>query len=375
MRKVLFVFLIVSISFFFSLPFANAGQINAEGKGKSLEAATANALQKITETAILQLIDADTFKKNKSRMLNAIKGKNYIIGHEQVGDEEFTGSGYIINVVAQVNMKALENDINTLGLLQEAMGNPRIMVLYNPNLPMGGKLRDNSERDFGIGAFFDNSYGSIVEVLADKGFDVIDKRAAQNFSVQLADTHQIDIDLNKASAYGLKYHADLILYYQTIGIVSIGGKTQLFLRAELINPTTARIISSKKVEHTAKADSLAESAYRSADEVGKKIAVVMINSIKSSWTREKISGSTFILVIDNMEDMDDIASFKEQLKKYPEFEKIREIESGGGKTTYEIKYTGGRDQLDILVLKASKQLGWKVKRIRAEGNRSTWKKI
>jgi len=352
---------------------ARAEVVTATGKGKTPEAAVQDALKKAVEAAIAQLVDDDTFKKNKAKILGAIKGKNYVRKHKQEGEEEFTGSAYIVTVKAEVDTQALEKDINTLGLLQDAMGNPRIMVLYNAKLPMGGQLQ-RADADYGLGAFFDNSYGSIVDVLTEKGFDVVDKGASEKFSVQLADTHEVDVDLNKASAYGLKYHADLILYYQAIGIGSESGGAKIFLRSELINPTTARIIASKKVEHTSGTGNIAESLYRAADEVGRKIATTMVEAIKKNWKREKSSGGTFILVMDGVDDTEEVIGFRNQLKKYPEFEKIREVESGGGKTTYEVKYTGGRDDLDNLVIKAAKELGWKVKRIRAEGNRSTWKK-
>lgn len=350
--------------------FAHAEMINASGKGKTPEAAEQNALQKAVETAIEQILDAETVRKNKARISSAMKGKDYIRSYHQEGEEEFTGAAYIVSVNADVNVKALEKDINALGLLQEAMGSSRIMVLYNPNLPRGGKI-DVGPRD--LAAFMDNSYGSIVDVLTENGLDVVDKRASEGFSVQLADTHDIDVDLNKASAYGLKYHADLILYYQTLGI---GGENaaKLFLRAELINPTNARVIASKKVEHISSGVTVHDALYNASDEVGRKIANVMIESIKKNWKKERTSGRTFIVVMDGVDDTEEGMSFKSTLKGYPECERIAEIESGGGKTTYEIKYTGARDDIDALVIKAGKELGWKVKRIRAEGNRSTWKK-
>jgi len=174
--------------------------------------------------------------------------------------------------------------------MQDAMGNPRIMVLYNPNLPQGAKL-GSTRAD--LEAFFDNSYGAIVDVLVEKGFDVIDKSSAQKFSIQVAETHEMDIDTNKAAAYGLRYNADLVLYYQTVGIgheghwAYSGSAARIFLRAQLINPTTSRIIASKDVESGSFAGTIEEALYQAARDVGQKISVVMIDSIKKNWKREK----------------------------------------------------------------------------------------
>jgi hypothetical protein len=351
-----------------------AAPINVTGKGKSEEAALANAKVKAVEQAILQIVDEASYKKYKSKILATIKGKQYVTSAEETSEAEFTGAGYKVAAVVEVDIKALEADIGGLGIIQETMGNPRIMVLYNPNLPQGGKLRATRQD---LEAFFDNSYGSIVDVLTDRGFDVIDKRTAERFSIQVAETHEVDIDINKAAAFGLKNHAELILYYQAVGIGVEGDSrsaAKLFIRTELINTTTSRIIASKKVDASSGASTIQEALLRSADEAGKKVAAVTIEAIKKSWKREKTMGSTYIFVMDGVDDAEEISSFRDKIKSFPEMESIHERESGGGKTTYEVKYSGSNDEVKSFVQKAAKDLGWKLKLIRSEGNRSTWKK-
>jgi len=348
----------------------------ATGRGKNEEAAVSAAVDNAIKLAAKQLLDEGTYNKNRKRIDSALKGKNRKLAprYHQEGDVEFTGAGYEAQVSAEVNMKALENEINALGLLQEAMGNPRIMILYNPKLPQGATL-GYTRRD--LEAFFDNSYGSMVDVFVERGFDVIDKKSSEQFAVQVADTHEIDVDVNKAAAYGLKYHADLIVYYQTVGIGKQGyngGGAKMFLRAQLINPTTSRIISSKDVESQAYAGSLQEALYRAAKDVGQKISTVMIDSIKKSWKREKSGGGTFIVVLDGVDDAEEIMAFRDKLKSFPDMNNTRDRETGGGKTTIEIKFGGSADDVKSAVLKASRELGWKLKLIRAEGSRSTWKR-
>ena len=71
----------------------------------------------------------------------------------------------------------------------------------------------------------------------------------------------------------------------------------------------------------------------------------------------------------------DIGKFTSMFEKFPMVNDAKEVESGGGKTTFEATYKGKRDQLDRDVIRATKELGWKVKKIRTEGARSTWKKM
>jgi len=356
--------------------FAIADTFKGIGRGNSEEKAVAGAVTNAVDMAVKQMLDDGSYKKHKKKIDGVLKGKNkkLVAKYRQEGDIEFTGAGYEAQVTAEVNMKALEAEINSLGILQEAMGNPRIMILYNPKLPQGGTL-GVTYRD--LEAFFDNSYGSMVDVFVERGFDVIDKKSAESFAIQVAETHEIDVDVNKAAAYGLKYNADLIVFYQTVGIGKegySGGGAKMFLRAQLINPTTSRIISSKDVESQAYAGSLQEALYRAAKDVGGKISNVMIDSIKKNWKREKSGGGTFIVVLDGVDDAEEAVSFRDKLKSYPEMDNTRDRESGGGKTTIEIKFGGSADDVKSAVLKAAKELGWKLKLIRAEGSRSTWKR-
>lgn len=371
--------IILAVSILLALcSFAVADQFTATGRGMSEDAAVASGLNNAIDMAVKQILDEETVKKNKQKIASALKGKTRKLARlVQKGEPEFTGAGYELQLTAEVNLKTLENEINALGLMQDAMGNPRIMVLYNPNLPQGATL-GSTRAD--LEAFFDNSYGAIVEVLADKGFDVIDKASAQKFSVQVAETHEMELDTNKAALYGLKYHADLVLYYQTVGIGRegywqyTGGAAKIFLRAQLINPSTSRVVASKDVESSSHAGTLQEALYRSAKDVGHKISNVMIDSIKKSWKREKSGAGTFIIVLDGVAEIDDVTSFKEALKAVPGMENIRERESGGGKTTFEIKSGSSADAVKSAINKTGKQLGWTLKLIRSEGARSTWKR-
>lgn len=355
---------------------ALAEQFTATGRGNSEESAVANGLNNAVDLAVKQLLDEETVAKNKQKITTSLKGKARKLARVvQKSDPEFTGAGYELQLTADVNMKALEHEINALGLLQDAMGNPRIMVIYTPNLPQGGKL-GQTRRD--LEAFFDNSYGAIVEVLTERGFDVIDKSSAQQFSIQVADSHELDLDVNRAAAYGLKYHADLVLHYQTVGVGKegyySGGAARIFLRAQLINPSTSRVIASKDVESGSHAGTIQEALYRAAKDVGYKVGVVMVDSIKKNWKHEKAGAGTFIIVLDGVSEVDEINSFKVALQSTPGLENVRERESGGGKTTLEIKSGKSADEVKSAVNTTGKQLGWSLRLIRSEGARSTWKR-
>lgn len=355
---------------------AFADTFTAKGRGKSEDGAVVAAVNNAVLLAVKQLLDEETIRDNKQTINSALEGKTAKLARLlKRSDAEFTGAGYEVEVVADVRMQALEQEINVLGLLQDAMGNPRIMVLYNRKLPQGSSL-NSYHHD--LEAFFYNSYGAIVGDLADKGFDVIDKSYAEQFSIQIADTHEIDIDTNQAAAYGLRNNADLVILYQTVGIGRTGywrfdgGTARVFLRAQLINPNTSRIIASKDVESATTASSLPEALYRSAKDAGYKISHVMTDAIKKNWKREKSGAGVYIIVLDGVRDLDEMISFKNMLKSEPVVDRLVERETGGGKTTFEVRSGSSSDNIRNTVNQVGKQLGWDLRLVRSEGYRSTW---
>src|SRR4051794_24091169 len=80
--------------------------------------------------------------------------------------------------------------------------NERLLVIH----PVGSvKEKQSSE----------SVYDGIVEQLTDKGFRVVDKASAEHCSIQIAATHEIDPDLNRAASFGLKFFAENIIFYKT----------------------------------------------------------------------------------------------------------------------------------------------------------------
>ncbi len=81
----------------------------------------------------------------------------------------------------------------------------------------------------------------------------------------------------------------------------------------------------------------------------------------------------YTIVIESPDGETNMLSLLSQLEQNTSVSSARETESGGGKSTFEICYKGKRDELDRDLLKATEKLGWRLSKIRSEGNRSTWK--
>lgn len=355
-----------------SVTAAFAAAVTAIGEGPSKEVALATAMRRAVEQGVGTFIKSDTTVVDSALIDDKIlsHSKGYVTSYKIIKEVK-NADGVTITITATVNDRLIKGDIDALTILRKnaVVGNPRIMVAFS------NKSKDAVFRDK---EFTEEIYNGIVESLTDKQFRVVDRASAEKFSMQQAETHEIDVDLNKAAAYGLKFHAEYTLFYNVSGVVregAIGKSVLVNVKTQLIDNTRSQIITSKKVEQAAMGQTVEQALEKAAREGGKKIVNPMIDILQKHWMDMQQNGAMYTVIIDGVDDPEQIANFTEMFEKFPLATGAKEVESGGGKTTFEATYKGKRDQLDRDVIRTAKELGWTMKKIRAEGARSTWKKL
>lgn len=370
MRKLLF-FLVAAATAFCVASISFAEEVTTTGQGPNREQALREAMRRAVEQGLGTLIQSETRVQNFQLIQDKIfsHSQGYVTKYSVLKEENLDGN-CIITIRALVDNRILKDDIEALGILRKMVGNPRILVAYKTGTEAARELKGKE--------FVEEIYNGIVEALTDKQFRVVDKRTSEKFSQQVAETHEIDVDLNKAAQFGLQNHAEYTLYYTVSGEIKEGvvaTTAKLRIKTQLIDNTRAQVITSKVVE-SAGSGQIAETALeKAAREGGRKTIIPMIEPIQKAWMEMQQSGSIYTVVLDGMDDPEEIAAFTEKLEQFPLVSSSREVESGGGKTTFEAEYKGKRDQLDRDILRAAKELDWTLKKVRSEGARSTWKKI
>lgn len=370
MRDTFKVVLLLVLFFCNSVGYA-ATETVATGEGRSKDNAIQSALYRAVEQGVGVFIKADTKVENfqviEDKVLSRSKG--YVSKYEIIKSTK-DGDDFTVTIKATVDQGTLKDDLTALGLFKTEMGNPKILVAYN--------RKDTSNRELSSKSFLEEIYNGIVETLTDKQFRVVDKRSAEKFSQQIAETHEIDVEINKAAAAGLKYQADYTLYYDVSGEIKKGEVftgVRLRVKTQLIDNTRAQIIASKVVESVSSGQDLNAVIEKAARDGGKKVVAPVLELLRKAWEDMCQKGSTYTIVIDGIDDTEQIAAFAVKFENFPAVTSSREVESGGGKTTFEAEYKGKRGTLDRDILRAARELGWSLKRIRSEGARSTWKKI
>ncbi len=368
MKKILLL-LILLLSLGTSVAFAN---VEATGVGANKGQALTAALRRAVEQSV------GIYLQSSSASVNSVLVEDKIFSHSKgyvnkysIIKEGKIEDGYSVTISAKVDDKILKDDINALTILRKVSGDPRILVVYSSKNSEGPAVFKNK-------GFVDEIYNGIVESLTDKQFRVVDKADAQKFARQIAEAHEVEVDSNSAAKYGLKYKAEYTLLYSVSGTVKEGAVNNhvlIRLKTQLIDNTRSQVITSKMVEQSASASTVEQAMEKSARDGGKKIVSPMLEIIQKNWMDMQQNGSLYTVVMDGVEDAEAISNFTGMFEKFPLVNSAKEVESGGGKTTFEATYRGKRDELDRDVLRAAKELGWTVKKIRAEGARSSWKKL
>lgn len=342
--------------------------VEATGEGVTKDQALTSAMRQAVEQGVGAYIKSSSVTIDMTLVEDKVlsHSKGYVTSYKVLK----TAGGYEVTISAKVDDKLLKDDIEALTILRKSVGNPRILVAF-------GKSADGAE-ELQSKRFVDEIYGGIVEGLTDKQFRVVDKATAERFAKEVAATQGIDVDLNKAAAYGLKYNAEYTLLYTVSGDVregAIGNSVKLRVKTQLIDNTRSQVVTSKAIESTSSAQSKGDALEKAARDGGKKVVAPMIEVVKKNWEDMQQNGFPYTIILDGIDNPEEIAQFTEMLENFPLVNSAKEVESGGGKTTFEATYRDKRDLLDRDIIRAAKELGWTVKKVRAEGAFSSWKRV
>jgi len=221
-----------------------------------------------------------------------------------------------------------------------------------------------------------NVYEGIVEYLTDKGYRVVDKASAEQCSLQIAATHDIDPLLNRAASFGLKFFAEYTVYFKTSTIIKDNDDSKgalVRISAKIVDNTSCQVITAKSADASSGGFNLNDAIEKAGRTAGRKLAATLSSSLDSYLRESGSSGRTYTIIFESQETDGKLLSMLSRLEKNLSVAAARETESGGGKATFEVIYRGKRDLLDRDIIKAAGELGWKLQKIRSEGNRSTWK--
>lgn len=312
MKKFAVFLLMILISFIILISFCKAQdrQITATGEAEIQGSNTMGARQQALTVAYRRAVEKGigTYIKSQTIVENMqlISDNIYSNAQGYIKDQEIIEEGqrpdsktYFVTIKATVNVAEIGTDLRSLGILQDIMGNPKILSFIQEISTTGGSTTLVNGSSASI---------AIEEALQNYNFDLVDReqvdkirleemeRMGEFFMESLMEDHKaISRIAQKALENGAQY---LLMGTATIDAAANVGATfqsHATIKCRVVDASTA-----EKVALTQKSESGAGVDRKSADmnagrRIGEEAANTIIPQIIQNWSKRANRGVAFII--------------------------------------------------------------------------------
>lgn len=355
MRKLLFV-LLLSLSV--NIVWATGVEVTAAGFGPSEREALMAAQRKAVEKGVGVLVDSRSLAENMMLVEDKIytKARGYVEHYTVISERKLADGNWKVVIRCEVGEEKIKHTLMALGILRDKMGNPRIMVIYDPSITDGIPQTYHP--------VVSEAYDGIVEHLTEREFPVVGKRVFdQSILNEFAPSQN---RYRKAVELGLRKKAEYILVYNIKPgdkeSTNIFKKGWVMISAKIINTSSGQILANqnKKVMGVDK-DSIDFAFRKAGRKAGKLTARFLEYKLVKRWPGDTVSGRVVVLEVVNIRDFSLLVEFKAQLKNASGVSNILQRNSTPNTTEYEITYVGDIDTLKENVFAILKKMGLKPK--------------
>jgi hypothetical protein len=363
MRKI---FCLLGLSLLFNLVWAAGVNVTATGFGPSNREALMAAQRRAVEKGIGVLLDSQSMTDNMVLIEDKIynKARGYVRNYIVISETKQRDGNWSIVIQCEVAEEKLKLSLKALGILWEKIGNPRIMVVYDPAITDGISSKNHP--------VVSEAYEGIVEYLTEREFPVVAKRSF--YQSILKEFPSSKNRYRKTVAFGLRKRAEYILVYHIKPgdkeSTSIFNKGWVMISAKIIDTSSGQIISNqnKKVIGVDK-DSMNFAFRKAGRKAGKLVAKSLESKLVNISIGTSVSGRVVVLEVMNIKDFSLLMEFRSQLKKAYGVRNIIQRNSTSSTAEYEIKYVGDIDTLKENAFTILKKMGLKAKNPISNGDR------
>lgn len=276
--------------------------------GQARDSAINDALRRVVESIVGTFVQAETIVKNYQLVEDKIYSRTqaYVKKYDVI-EEKKDGELYRVKVKAVLTLDTIKDDLSAIGLMQERMHKPRVMVLIE-------------EKIVGESSKVSVSEIKMNEMLMGKGFNVVDAKQVdlirQKHSAKLA----IDGDAKAACSIALDAGAEVII--AGTATVMDAGKVagsdmhsyQADIVTQAIKADNGQVIATGK-KHSAKVHiAVVSGACLALEDATVKLSEELIEKILQVWSKELASGKMIQLVVSNV-DFAQLKKLEDALKQ------------------------------------------------------------
>ena len=337
-------YFLIILLMFTSLLSEEIVKVVATGLGSDTEEARKVALRNAIEQVLGVKIESETYVKNYVTIRDNIYGKSegFIKSYKVIWTERDAGVT-TVTIEALILKTTLMERIEQFGIILEKMDQPRILI---------APLNEDDER---LNSKF---YRSMVSVLSDHGFFILDKGTLEEFYKEQKAVSYSELN-NRIADFGLKVNADYIIKFDLYK----EGK-QGVVDCEVISTSTGKILSSIEMDTGKKSMS-----RRAVSDLGRSSGEKLYKKIRANWELRVKDGKYYTLVVEGYRGYESLLSFIDKLSTKDYVNDVTEIESGNNKSTILIIYKGKRTGFKSEVFKVFKEMQWSTRLVRSENSR------
>ena len=164
-------------------------------------------------------------------------------------------------------------------------------------------------------------YDGMVEYLTDKGYRIVDKASAEQCSMQIAATHDIDPVINKAASFGLKYFAEYTIFFKTSSIfkdLEESKGTLVRINAKVVDNTSSQIVASKTAESSSRGLTLDDATEKAGRAAGKKMAALLATTMEKFFRESGNAGRIYTIILESSASEQNLLLILSNLKATPQ---------------------------------------------------------
>jgi len=323
----------------------------AEIKGGNIAGAKENAkkdaLRQALEQGVGMLMDAESILKTDAFNNDALMEKihthstGYIKNFSIIKEGQDEDGKYRVTIHAVTQKGVLRNTLIRLGLIQQMVDYPRIMILPFPD-KVTHPLTGTAE-------------ATLVQQFTDRYFELVDPAKSKQLHNEAKDLLEVDTINNIAARIGLQHQAEIVILYSVeTGASEFDGMMETAtatMTTRAIVTTTAQILTADNKTSPGLGKTPELALATASGNAAQSCSEKLISSIISWWDNYTANGLPYIITLKTPPKADRlIILFQQNMESIPGVVSLSERNSGGGITEMMLKYKGKSADLKRAVL-------------------------
>jgi hypothetical protein len=261
------------------------------------------AFRMAVESGVGVLVESSTVVKNAMLISDRIysKAQGYVRNYDVVQEGE-QDKQYVVKITAEVSMADLTTDLKSIGVLQDIMGNPKIMSMIEE------LVYDKAET-----AILNEDPSASIAIeqkLAENSFDLVDAQQVKKIRAdELARMGEFYMDsllendemiariAQKALEYGAQY---LLMGTSRLEPASAGGGVYTVngvFKCKVVDASTGEKVAVTQKSESGRGSNLAQANMYAGQRAGESAAEAIIPQIVQNWSKRANSGVAYIVKV------------------------------------------------------------------------------